>query len=142
MSVSGKLYPKQFLGGFPGLLCLLLSGFAFVGAEKHGKALRAILEGENESTESKVLAAAGPTGPPGAGPTGPPGAGPSGPPGAGPTSPPSSVPNVDSASDAGSMEGQFIPAENGFFFKQMPDGSYEQTVYVQNEDGTYHPHEE
>jgi hypothetical protein len=52
------------------------------------------------------------------------------------------VPNVDSASDAGSMEGQFIPAENGFFFKQMPDGSYEQTVYVQNEDGTYHPHEE
>ncbi|MBT5285240.1 MAG: hypothetical protein HOL29_04660, partial [Euryarchaeota archaeon] len=94
------------------------------------------------STESKVLAAAGPTGPPGAGPTGPPGAGPSGPPGAGPTSPPSSEPNVDSASDTGSMEGQFIPAENGFFFKQMPDGSYEQTVYVQNEDGTYHPHEE
>jgi hypothetical protein len=142
MSVSGKLYPNQFLGGFPGLLCLLLSGFAFVGAQKHGKALRAILEGENESTESKVLAAAGPTGPPGAGPTGPPGAGPSGPPGAGPTSPPSSEPNVDSASDTGSMEGQFIPAENGFFFKQMPDGSYEQTVYVQNEDGTYHPHEE
>tara|TARA_B110000444_G_scaffold261439_1_gene313597 strand:+ start:78420 stop:79454 length:1035 start_codon:yes stop_codon:yes gene_type:complete len=143
MSVSGKLYPNQFIGGFLGILCLLLSGFAFVGAQKHGKALRAILEGENESTESKVLAAAGPTGPPSPGPSGPPGAGPSNPPAAaGPTSPPSSEPDVDSATDTGPIEGEFIPAEDGFFFKQMPDGSYEQTVYVQNEDGTYHPYEE
>ncbi|MGB1099203.1 MAG: hypothetical protein ACPG34_08015, partial [Poseidonia sp.] len=58
LSVEGKLYPNQFLGGFPGLLCLGLSAFAFVGAQKHGAALRKILEGENETTESKVLSEA------------------------------------------------------------------------------------
>ena len=58
LSVEGKLYPNQFLGGFPGLLCLALSAFAFVGAQKHGAALRKILEGENETTESKVLSEA------------------------------------------------------------------------------------
>jgi hypothetical protein len=143
MSVSGKVYPNQFIGGFAGFLCLLLSGFAFVGAQKHGKALRAILEGEHETTESKVLAAAGPTGPPSPGPSGPPGAAPSDSPDeAGPDSPPLAESDLDSTIDAGAQEGQFIPAENGFFFKQMADGTYEQTVYVQNEDGTYHPHEE
>ena len=143
MSVSGKVYPNQFIGGFAGFLCWLLSGFAFVGAQKHGKALRAILEGEHETTESKVLAAAGPTGPPSPGPSGPPGAAPSDSPDeAGPDSPPLAESDLDSTIDAGAQEGQFIPAENGFFFKQMADGTYEQTVYVQNEDGTYHPHEE
>ena len=97
LNVEGKLYPNQFFGGILGLLCLSLSGFAFVGAQKHGTALRKILEGENETTESKVLSeaskariAAGPGGAPPAGPTGPPGAppaeqtGPAGPPGAPP----------------------------------------------------------
>ena len=32
LSVEGKLYPNQFIGGLLGLLCLGLSGFAFVGA--------------------------------------------------------------------------------------------------------------
>ena len=36
LSVEGKLYPNQFIGGVLGLLCLGLSGFAFVGAQKHG----------------------------------------------------------------------------------------------------------
>ena len=70
----------------------LLSGFAFVGAQRHGSALRTLLEGENESTESKVLSeasqariAAGPGGttsgrskrpPPAAGPSAPPQASP------------------------------------------------------------------
>ncbi len=129
MSVSGKVYPNQLIGGFAGFLCLLLSGFAFVGAQKHGKALRAILEGEHETTESKVLAAAGPTGPPSPGPSGPPGAAPSDSPDeAGPDSPPLAESDLDSTIDAGAQEGQFIPAENGFFFKQMADGTYEQTV--------------
>ena len=43
--------PNQFIEGsrssLPGL-----SGFAFVGAQKHGAVLRKILEGENETTES------------------------------------------------------------------------------------------
>ena len=71
LNVEGKLYPNQFFGGILGLLCLSLSGFAFLGAQKHGTALRKILEGENETTESKVLSeaskariAAGPGGAP------------------------------------------------------------------------------
>ena len=87
LSVEGKLYPNQFIGGVLGLLCLGLSGFAFVGAQKHGAVLRKILEGENETTESRVLSeasqdriAAGPSGaPPSSGPSGPPGAPPTGP---------------------------------------------------------------
>ena len=38
LSVKGKLYPNQFFGGFAGLVCLSLSGFAFVGAQRHGAA--------------------------------------------------------------------------------------------------------
>ncbi len=147
MSVSGKIYPNQFFAGVAGLLCLLLSGFAFVGAQKHGKALRSILEGEHETTEDKVLASIGPTGPPGSGPSGPPGSGPSGPPDSGPSAPPiaqSSEPTEEEppAQETTPSEGEFIAAEDGFFFKQMPDGTYEQTVYVQSEDGSYIPHEE
>lgn len=147
MSVSGKIYPNQFFAGVAGLLCLLLSGFAFVGAQKHGKALRSILEGEHETTEDKVLASIGPTGPPGSGPSGPPGSGPSGPPDSGSSAPPiarSSEPTEEEppAQETTPSEGEFIAAEDGFFFKQMPDGTYEQTVYVQSEDGSYIPHEE
>ena len=58
LTVEGKLYPNQFFGGILGLLCLALSGFAFVGAQKHGAVLRGVLEGENETTESKVLSEA------------------------------------------------------------------------------------
>ena len=36
----------------------------------------------------------------------------------------------------------FEAAENGYFFRKMPDGSYDQTVYVQAEDGSYVPHQE
>ena len=152
MSVEGKLYPNQFFGGVLGLLCLGLSAFAFIGAQKHGAVLRKILEGENETTESKVLSeaskariAAGPGGAPPAGPSGPPGApsdeetGPSGPPGA----PPAEAPAADAPEPAAPAtdEGTYEPAENGYFFRKMPDGSYDQTVYVQNDDGSYVPHE-
>jgi len=152
MSVEGKLYPNQFFGGVLGLLCLGLSAFAFIGAQKHGAVLRKILEGENETTESKVLSeaskariAAGPGGAPPTGPSGPPGApsdeetGPSGPPGA----PPAEAPAADApeATAPATDEGTYEPAENGYFFRKMPDGSYDQTVYVQNDDGSYVPHE-
>ena len=155
LNVEGKLYPNQFFGGILGVLCLSLSGFAFLGAQKHGTALRKILEGENETTESKVLSeaskariAAGPGGAPPAGPTGPPGAppagkaGPAGPPGAPPAeAAPAEAPEVEPAAAPSADEGTFEPAENGYFFRKLPDGSYDQTVYVQNAEGAYVPHE-
>ena len=155
LNVEGKLYPNQFFGGILGLLCLSLSGFAFVGAQKHGTALRKILEGENETTESKVLSdaskariAAGPGGAPPAGPTGPPGAppaeqtGPAGPPGAPPAeAAPAEAPAAEPAAVPPADEGTFEPAENGYFFRKLPDGSYDQTVYVQNAEGAYVPYE-
>ena len=155
LNVEGKLYPNQFFGGILGVLCLSLSGFAFLGAQKHGTALRKILEGENETTESKVLSeaskariAAGPGGAPPSGPTGPPGAppagqtGPAGPPGAPPAeAAPAESPEVEPAAVPTADEGTFEPAENGYFFRKLPDGSYDQTVYVQNAEGAYVPHE-
>ena len=155
LNVEGKLYPNQFFGGILGVLCLSLSGFAFLGAQKHGTALRKILEGENETTESKVLSeaskariAAGPGGAPPAGPTGPPGAppagqtGPAGPPGAPPAeAAPAEAPEVEPDAAPPADEGTFEPAENGYFFRKLPDGSYDQTVYVQNAEGAYVPHE-
>ena len=155
LNVEGKLYPNQFFGGILGVLCLSLSGFAFLGAQKHGAALRKILEGENETTESKVLSeaskariAAGPGGAPPAGPTGPPGAppaeqtGPAGPPGAPPAeAAPAEAPSAEPAAAPSADEGTFEPAENGYFFRKLPDGSYDQTVYVQNAEGAYVPHE-
>lgn len=153
LQVSGKVYPNQFFGGVVGLICLSLSIFAFVGAQKHGETLRSILEGTNESTESKVLAelaggrlSSGPSGPPPAGPTGPPGEGdavqassetsdPAPAPAASPEpeTPPS--PSMDGA------EPIFEATDGGYFFRKMPDGNYDQTVYVQLEDGTYAPHD-
>ncbi|MDG1556481.1 MAG: hypothetical protein P8Q98_01645, partial [Candidatus Poseidoniaceae archaeon] len=89
MNIDGAVYPNQVIAGLLGLVCLGLSAFAFLGAQKHGEAVKNMLERDLETTENKVLAsisseriAAGPSGPPGAaGPAGPPGsAGPSGPP--------------------------------------------------------------
>jgi hypothetical protein len=153
LSVEGKLYPNQFIGGLLGLLCLGLSGFAFVGAQKHGAVLRKILEGENETTESRVLSeasqnriAAGPSGaPPSSGPSGPPGApsaGPSGPPADSPSDAPATETVAEPDGDSSTAtEETYEPAENGYFFRKMPDGSYDQTVYVKTDDGTYVPHE-
>ena len=157
LSVDGKLYPNQFFAGVAGLACLSLSAFAFLGAQRHGGAMRKLLEGENESTESKVLSeasrariAAGPGGgPPQAGPSGPPPSeGPSEPPAeTAPAEPPAEAsepteaPPAAATPAASQPEGTFEPAENGYFFRKMPDGTYDQTVYVQNEDGSYVPHE-
>ena len=89
------LYPTQLPLAIFAVLCLLMSGFAFIGAQKHGKYVKSLVEPKEEpSLEDSVLAqtsaariAAGPSGPP-TGPTGPP-SGPTGPPAPGPTGPPS-----------------------------------------------------
>ena len=39
-------------------------------------------------------------------------------------------------------ESVYEPAGNGYFYRKMADGTYEQTIYVQSEDGTYSPYEE
>ena len=148
LDVKGKVWSSQTIGGLLGIICLSLSAFAFIGAQKHGAKIKKILEDGDESTEEKVLAsvsgariAAGPTGgPPGAGPSGPPpSAGPSGPPSHSEPTPTETVP-TDTA-PAPATEAVFEPAENGYFFKKLADGTYEQTVYVQNADGTYVPHQ-
>ena len=38
-------------------------------------------------------------------------------------------------------EATYEPADNGYFFRKMPDGTYDQTVYVKTDDGTYVPNE-
>ena len=154
MSVKGKVWPNQVIAGVFGLICLSLSAFAFIGAQKHGAHLKRILENGDESTEDKVLASvtdarvtAGPSGPPG--PTGPPSAGPSGPPPAvedpvletpNESTPP---PVLEAAEEppATLIEAVYEPAEGGYFYKKLPDGSYEQIVYVQNSEGAYVPYE-
>ena len=166
MMVKGKVWPNQVIGGLFGLICLSLSAFAFIGAQKHGAHVKKLLETGDESTEQKVLASLtdarvaagptgppspGPTGPPAPGPTGPPSPGPSGPPAAGPTGPPQAQPTAVTeqpvaepapvAPSAPPAEATFEPAEGGYFYKKLPDGSYEQTVYVQNADGTYAPYQ-
>lgn len=155
-SVKGRVWSSQIIGGVLGIICLSLSIFAFIGAQKNGLAIRELLESEGLSTEQKVLdsaisarLAAGPSGPPGApGPTGaPPAAGPTGPPSSGPSGPPQAELEIVQTEETSPLSpqseggGVYEPAENGYFFKKMPDGNYEQTVYVQNDDGTYTPYE-
>ena len=142
MTIEGAVYPNQVIAGIFGVVCLGLSAFAFIGAQRHGESVKSMLEKDLETTETKVLAsiskeriAAGPSGPPGStGPAGPP-------PADGPTGPPQSEPAAEVSADEQNAEAVFEPAENGYYFRKMPDGSYDQTVYVKNEDGTYAPYQ-
>ena len=133
MEIDGSMWPNQIWAGIFALLLLGLSGFAFIGAQRHGKGVKALTEPGKKTTEDEILeTVAGPSGPPpsAAGPSGPPPAspGPTGPPGAAPAAEPTTEP-------------VFEPAENGYFFRKMPDGTYDQTVYVQAEDGSYVPYQ-
>ena len=74
------MWPNQVIAGIPGLVFLGLSTFAFIGAQKIGKQVKAILEDKKVTEEQMVLAdarrqriVAGPGGPPKptAGPAGP-----------------------------------------------------------------------
>ena len=96
----------------------------------------------------------GPSGPP-SGPAGPPdSSGPSGPPSgpAGPpdlSGPPSDPPLAESNDHAETVEqppwatdgSVFEPQGDGYYFRKMTDGSYDQTVYYVGSDGEYVPYE-
>ena len=218
LDVTYKMYPFQIVGGASALICLLLSIFAFVGAQKHGREVReAMNPNKRESIEHQVLSQtsgdrisagprSGPTSGPNAPPSGPsappsgPSAPPSGPsaPPSGPSTPPSGPPSgpplgtpsgPPSGPPLGTPSGppsgppaeeiteepepihapdpmpesspepiaESAPAEEantpivvesdvyedqggGFFFRKLPDGSYDQTVFWCDEDGNYHPY--
>ena len=150
-----NMYPTQLPLALVGIVCLLLSGFAFIGAQKNGKYVKSLIEPKVEpSIEDTVLSQtssekiiAGPSGPP-SGPTGPP-VGPSGPP-SGPTGPPSSGPTgppvveqapTEVAATPEPDQGVYEPQGDGWYFRKLPDGTYDQTVYTFSE-GQYLPHVE
>jgi len=151
------LYPTQLPLALFAIVCLFMSGFAFIGAQKHGKYVKDLVEPKKEiSIEDSVMAetssariAAGPSGPP-TGPTGPP-TGPTGPP-AGPTGPPTgptgppvqqanTIPTDVPAEPAPPVEDVYEDQGDGWYFRKFPDGSYDQQVYV-IKDGFYVPYEE
>ena len=152
-----NMYPTQLPLALIGIVCLLLSGFAFIGAQKNGKHVKSLIEPKVEpSIEEAVLSQtssekinAGPTGPPAgpsgppSGPTGPPVAGPTGPPAAGPTGPPVAVEEPQLENDTISEPDQDVYEDqgDGWFFRKFPDGTYDQTVYTFSE-GQYIPHSE
>jgi len=164
MNVDGKMWPNQVFAGVLGLCSLFLSAFAFIGAQKYGATVRTMLEGGNETTESKVLSeiskdkiAAGPAGAPPQGPTGGPTSGPTSGPPSGPTSAPTSGPpsgppaevvesepvveEVTEVAEA-PVDVRYEETDNGYYFKILADGSYDQSVYVKAEDGSYSAYEE
>ena len=163
------IYPTQLPLAIFAVMCLLMSGFAFIGAQKHGKFVKDLVEPKAEpSIEETVLAqtsesriAAGPSGPP-TGPSGPPTGpsgpptGPSGPPVAGPTSPPAQqdaepvaepaaepepVAEVEEPVAAAPSEDVYEDQGDGWYFRKFPDGTYDQQVYV-IEEGAYVPYVE
>ena len=163
------MYPNQLPLAIFAVLCLLMSGFAFIGAQKHGKYVKDLVEPKAEPTvEETVLAqtsaarlSAGPSGPPSGpsgpptGPSGPPSAGPTGPPVAGPTSPPVEHTEEPAPEEAPVSESEpeaapesTPPADDvyedqgdGWYFRKFPDGTYDQQVYV-IKDGVYVPYED
>lgn len=153
VEASINMYPTQLPLALVGVVCISLSGFAFIGAQKNGKYVKSLIEPKTEpSIEETVLSQtssdkiiAGPSGPP-TGPTGPPtgpSAGPTGPP-AGPSSVPASeqAPEAQPEADAPvAEEGVFEDQGDGWFFRKLPDGNYDQTVYTFT-DGQYVPHVE
>ena len=139
MEIDGSMWTNQIWAGILALLFLGLSAFAFLGAQRHGEGVKALTE-PSKTAEDEVLATvAGPSGPP------PSAAGPSGPPKAasGPSGPPQAEPAMTEPEPAveATAEPVFEPAENGYFFRKMPDGTYDQTVYIQAEDGSYVPYQ-
>ena len=167
LSVNGKLWPNQVVTGLPGIVFLGLSIFAFIGSQKKSTKLKSILEKRKVSEEQLILEAVsaekiaqGPAGPPQSspGPSGPPQKQKSGPPQSmisqdsntsnrsGP--PPSSsteqieTHNGQTSESVSSDQSTFEPAGNGYFYRKMADGTYEQVIYVQSEDGTYIPYQQ
>jgi len=172
LKVTGKLWPNQVIAGVPGLFFLGLSSFAFIGAQKVGKKVKALLEDDKVTEEQIVLEDArkqkisqGPSGPPKPvpGPGGPPQSvsGPTGSPqSAGSSSGPANVASTPAESQRSGPPPASIPQEspqetsvdtdesstyedagNGYFYRKMADGSYEQTIYIKDQSGQYIPYE-
>ena len=172
LKVTGKLWPNQVIAGVPGLFFLGLSSFAFIGAQKVGKKVKALLENDKVTEEQIVLEDArkqkisqGPSGPPKPvpGPGGPPQSvsGPTGSPqSAGSSSGPANVASTPAESQRLGPPPASIPQEspqetsvdtdesstyedagNGYFYRKMADGSYEQTIYIKDQSGQYIPYE-
>lgn len=165
LDVSGKLWPNQVIAGLPGIVFLGLSTFAFIGAQKVGKQVKSILEDKKVTEEQMVLdearrqkIVAGPGGPPKPvpGPGGPP-SGVAGPSGAPPSQTPSGPTNVatDSQSTRAGPPQTTVPepatlpddgatfedAGNGYYYRKLANGSYEQQVYVKDASGNYVPYQ-
>lgn len=156
IDVTAKLWPNQVIAGLPGIVFLLVSIYAFVGAQKIGKKVRAILEDDKLTEEQMVLEearkgkiAAGPSGPPKlvTGPGGPP-SGPKGPANvavattkstkSGPPPAQSTVVEPAAAEPAPAVDGSiFEDVGNGYFYRKMPNGVYEQKIYIKDSEGQY-----
>ena len=170
LEVTGKLWPNQIIAGVPGIIFLGLSTFAFVGAQKVGKQVKSLLEDDKVTEEQVVLdearrqkIAAGPGGPPKsvAGPGGPPAAvaGPSGAPpsvSTGPANvaaapaesvksgpPPAQTPAEQPAAESVPvLDGStFEDAGNGYYYRKMANGGYEQQIYIKDANGQYVPYQ-
>ena len=171
LKVKGKLWPNQIIAGVPGVLFIGLSIFAFIGAQKIGARVKSMLEDEKVSDEQLVLEEAkrrkiaqGPSGPPQpvAGPSGaPPAKSPSGPSNVATTSasqstrsgpPPQVAPQTEATPQPEAVaeqpeqptEGdgaQFEDAGNGYFYKKLADGTYEQVIYIKDANGSYVPYQ-
>ena len=139
------MYPTQLPLAIVGIACLALSGFAFIGAQKEGKYVKSLIEPKEAPTiEDEVLAqtsaariAAGPAGPP-TGPSGPPSTGPTGPPDTSVVEAPTIEQHEQVAEPVGDV---YEPNGDGWFFRILPDGTYDQKVYMLHED-QYIPYEE
>ena len=132
IEIDGRVWPNQAIAGLLGLVTIALAAFSFIGAQRHGNEVRAMKQPKEASVESSVLAAAGPSGPPAAGPSGPPSAGPSGPPSNDEPEPESDGPKVLQEDEDGTA---WLDAGNGYVHRRMPDGDFDQTIFVPNPDG-------
>jgi hypothetical protein len=165
LKAKGKLWPNQVIAGIPGFIFFGVSIYTVLGFLKKRSKVNEILEQERKEEEKIALEEAtahrisqGPGGPPksASGPSGPPKPQKrSGPPKSsisnssgqqkrsGP--PPASSEEKNEPVQEEIMEVEesvYEPAGNGYFYRKMADGTYEQTIYVQSEDGTYTPYEE
>ena len=164
LDVTGKLWPNQVIAGIPGLVFLGLSTFAFVGAQKIGNKVKSLLEDKKVTEEQMVLEearrqkiVAGPGGPPTpvAGPAGPPAvvAGPSGAPPSQASSGPSNVAVDNQSTKAGPPPAAaakppqvddgstYEDAGNGYYYRKLANGGYEQQIYVKDASGQYVPYQ-
>lgn len=160
--VTGKLWPNQVITGVPGLIFLGLSTIAFVGAQKVGKKVKSLLEDDKVTEEQIVLdearrqkIAAGPGGPPTvvAGPSSGPPSGSTGPAnvasattesmksGPPPTQSTVEQPTVTESTSASEDGSTFEDAGNGYFYRKMANGGYEQQIYIKNSEGQYVPYQ-